>query len=526
MRSLFLKQETLFILANIAMLILIIPVLILLVFIGNNMDYWVYMKMQTLRSNLFLFAVVVVCFLMYLFLAKWINNKIDLSHKRNNFIINLILILLFVGIYFVNIEIVKEIAFRLPWDIMVARGAALEIAAEQSMGYQSYFSMYSNNIPIAYILGKLYNMSLEWKQYELPAEFFWIQINCVFLSVAGYFCCLTVKKLTQKVMPIMFALVSYLGLVAMSAWKMAPYTDTYGIVFPIMSIYFYISYKDTNISWKKMLWIILSLFLAMMGGFIKPSLYIVIVAIGIIEMLGVLEKFKENIIWLCITCGLLVIFSVGTVKYKEYIITNIGLEFNQEVEQSWHHYFLMGLNEETTGGYNSEDVGLVGEYQDNKAERIKTELKLATDRIAERGFAGTIYFWLRKMVMTFNDGTFGWRTEVWVDSYYDELASDNDWTQFLRSIYWEGSLVGVYNTICQFLWIFVIVCIPGVCFVKGDTRKKYIILTIVFLGIFMYQMLFEARARYLFVFLPVLILISACGIEEYTNILLRKKTKV
>ena len=217
MRSLFLKQETLFILANIAMLILIIPVLISLVFIGNNMDYWVYMKMQTLRSNLFLFAVVVVCFLMYLFLAKWINNKIDLSHKRNNFIINLLLILLFVGIYFVNIEIVREIAFRLPWDIMVARGAALEIAAEQSMGYQSYFSMYSNNIPIAYILGKLYNMSLEWKQYELQAEFFWIQINCVFLSVAGYFCCLTVKKLTQKVMPMMFALVSYLGLVAMSA---------------------------------------------------------------------------------------------------------------------------------------------------------------------------------------------------------------------------------------------------------------------------------------------------------------------
>ena len=130
------------------------------------------------------------------------------------------------------------------------------------------------------------------------------------------------------------------------------------------------------------------------------------------------------------------------------------------------------------------------------------------------------------MVMTFNDGTFGWRTEVWVDSYYDDLASENDWTQFLRSIYWEGSLVGAYNTICQFLWIFVIVCIPGVCFVKTDTRKKYNILTIVFLGIFMYQMLFEARSRYLFVFLPVLITIAACGIEEYTNILLRKKTKV
>lgn len=44
----------------------------------------------------------------------------------------------------------------------------------------------------------------------------------------------------------------------------------------------------------------------MMGGFIKPSLYIVIRAIGIIEMLGVLEKFKNYYGY--IMCALLVIF--------------------------------------------------------------------------------------------------------------------------------------------------------------------------------------------------------------------------
>lgn len=522
MKSLLMKQEKLFILANLIMLILIIPVLFSVVFIGNNMDYWVYMKLQTLRSNLFIFAVVVVCFLIYLSLTKLINNRIDLSHNRTNLIINLILILFFVGIYFVNIEISKAIAFRIPWDIMVVRGGAFEIAAEQSMGYQAYFSMYSNNIPITYILGKLLNMCSEWKQYAFPAEFFWIQINCVFLSVAGYFCCTTVKKLTKKVMPVMFALVSYLVLVAMSAWKMAPYTDTYGIAFPIMSIYFYINYRDTNSKWKKIVSLILSLFLGMIGGFIKPSLYIVIIAILIIELLAVIETFKDKIKWFLFMSALVVFFSIGTEKYLEYIITNIGFEFNQELEQSWHHYFLMGLNEKTTGGYNSEDVSLIGKYQDNKAERNKTELKLAYERIAERGFAGTIYFWLRKMVMTFNDGTFGWRTEVWVDSYYDDLASNNDWTGLLRSIYWEGPLVGAYNTICQFVWIFVIVCIPGICFSKGNTVKKYNILTIVFLGIFMYQILFEARARYLFVFLPVLITISACGIEEYANFKVKK----
>ena len=40
-----------------------------------------------------------------------------------------------------------------------------------------------------------------------------------------------------------------------------------------------------------------------------------------------------------------------------------------------------------------------------------------------------------------------------------------------------------------------------------------------FLGIFLYLMLFESRARYLFCFVPVLVVQAALGLENYSIIL-------
>lgn len=522
MKNLSMKKERLFLLANIIMLFLIMPVLFFVVVMGNEMDYWDAMKIQTIAINGVLFGISIVCFLIYFCFNK-ITKNIYTDSNRRNLLLNVFLIASFVGIYYINVAISKEIAFRLPWDIMIVRGGALDVAAEKNFGYQCYYSMYTNNIPIVYILGKLIKKISEWEAYKYPLEFFWIQVNCILVSVAGFYCCLTVKKLTKKIMPILFTLISYLVLVAMSAWKIAPYTDTFGMVFPIMCIYFYICYRENCLTWKKVTYLSFSLTLVMIGGFIKPSLYIFVLAIVIIESIRLVTNFKKAIGYFLITVCLLFCLLIGTDKYKEYIISDIGFDFNQEIEESWQHYFLMGLNEETTGGYNSDDVAIIGQYQESKADRSIAEIQLAFERMEERGFVGSSYFWLKKMVMTFNDGTFGWRTEVWVDSYYEGLSSDNEWMDILRSIYWDGPFVGAYNTLCQFAWIFVILCIPGICFCKGSKLENYIILTMCFLGIFFYQLLFEARARYLFVFLPLLISISACGIDNYCSLILNKK---
>lgn len=130
------------------------------------------------------------------------------------------------------------------------------------------------------------------------------------------------------------------------------------------------------------------------------------------------------------------------------------------------------------------------------------------------------------MVMVFNDGTFGWQSEVWIQEYYPaDLASDSESMELLRNIFWPTSLYsGRFNAFCQLAWIFCLLGISGICFCRRKQSEKdiplsgeYTVLVVSFLGIFCYQMLFEARARYLLVFLPLLIAIASCGMWQYVG---------
>lgn len=506
---------------QIVMLVSFLPVLFCVGVIGNHMDYWDAMKIETRLSGQVLFLIAVIGVFVCIFLF-WKCNKLKLCGKVN-WVANLVLIALFLGLYFVNVWIAKEICFYLPYDVMIVRGVAYKIAKREDMGYYYYLSMYPNNIPISYILGRLYRKATEIKNYAYPFayDFIWIQVNCAIISIAGFFSCLTVKKLTRSLMPVIAMFFMYLFLGGISAWKIAPYTDTYGMIFPILCIYFYICYRQAKRSWNRWLWLFLSVAAGMAGGFIKPSVYVLILALLGVEFIDLLRHFKKQWGYFLAEIVLALVLLGGSRVYRENIIEEIGLDYNKEIEAGWQHYFLMGQNEETTGGYCSDDMAIWGEYQTSKKERCQAELERAGERLKARGFAGSIYFCLRKMTMTFNDGLFGWKTEVWKDQDYSEnMASHTAATQRLRSIFWGNDLnfdVGGYNALCQLVWYFALLGIPGLCIVPKDKRERICILIVSFLGIFFYQMLFEARSRYLFVFLPVILSASVCGFCEYAD---------
>lgn len=507
-------QDRIFLCINVFMVAVFAPIFFCVVFVGNNMDYYTGNKLATLLPNwvLFLIAFLGVGAACFLF---WIERNHCLSTKGNR-IANIVFALLFVALYFANVRITKEIAFKLPWDIMVVRCVACDLARGKELGYFYYLSTYSNNIPIVYILGKLCKRAQEMPDYPYVAEFIWLQVNCAWFSIGGYFSCLLVKRLTRKLMPTVLACLLYLALVGISPWKMAPYTDTYGMIFPVMCIYFYLCFRDSEKTAVKYPCLLLSLLSGMLGGFIKPSLYLVVIAIVAVELARIPARGRKEWQFLCIEMLLVLLLLLGQREYKNHIIDEIGLDFNGEIEADWQHYFMMGLNEENTGSYHSADTTVFGEFQFSKSDRQRACMERAVARLKERGVFGTVWFWMRKMTMTFNDGSFGWECEVWIDDYYQDLASNSAFTQWMRDIFWTNSrYTGRYNTFCQLAWIFCMTGFLGSCLYKGEEREKYIIFSVVFLGIFLYQMLFEARARYLFTFLPLLIAISVCGMWQY-----------
>lgn len=506
-------KDRIFLLVNILMTALFVPVFFCVIFVGNDMEYYEGLKLAVLLPNWVLFLIVslgmgAVCFLFWM-------GKNRLSSKGNR-TANLIFAVLFFILYFVNVRITREIAFKLPWDIMVVRNVACDFARGKNLGYFYYLSMYSNNIPIVYILGKLFKRAQEMADYPYIAEFIWMQVNCIWFSIGGYFSCLLVKKWTHRIGSAVLTFLLYLALVGISPWKMAPYTDTYGMVFPVVCIYFYLCFRDSKSSAVRYLYLTLSLLTGMLGGFIKPSMYLVVIAVAVVELVRIPAEDRKEWIYFLVGILLVIFLTVGQKECKNNIINEIGLDFNEEIEADWRHYFRMGLNEENTGSYHSADTTIFGEFQTSKSDRQRACIEGAMARLKERGVLGTIWFWMRKMTMTFNDGTFGWECEVWIDDYYPDLATDSSFTQLMRDIFWTNSrYTGRYNTFCQLAWIFCMTGFPGICLCRREKRAKYAIFPVVFLGIFLYQMLFEARARYLFAFLPLLIAVSVCGMWQY-----------
>lgn len=252
---------------------------------------------------------------------------------------------------------------------------------------------------------------------------------------------------------------------------------------------------------------------------IKPSVYVILIAVIIAEIVCCLLKKQTKWQHLLLQAAVILIMLAGAEHCQRFMVDRIGLDINETIEIGAAEYFYMGLNEETTGSYSGDGMDIVGEFQfTDRKEREYIAFQRALGRMEEKGFWGMLSFWLRKQVMTFNDATYGWDTEVWIHDYYSPVVStDTPFMTFLREIYWTGSYVGAYNTLMQLIWIYCLLGIPGML-LPDRKEKSGVILTLCFMGVFFYQMLFEARARYLFVFLPLLLVCATYGMYRYSGL--------
>lgn len=483
-------------------------------FVGHKMGYWDEIKSHLLFQAVVMTAFAAVILLIAILLLRE-GRKICLT-RRLNTISNIVLALLFLTIWFLNNWISKEIATMLPADISVVQGTAYQVAEGTDLGYQFYYSIYPNNIPIAWILGKLYAFArINFGEHYNVPELFWFQVECVLFSATGFFICLSVKKLTKNIMATGIAFVISFFLVCLSPWKTAPYTDGFGILFPVLAIYCYLSYKEAKSDVGRLISIGCAILFAMIGGFIKPNIYLVVMAIVAVELIDTIKK-KKTLCYVVAEIVMVAVLGFGAVKARDAILGDMGLEFNKEMSASWQHYFCMGLNEDTTGGWNGDDSSIfaIEQYQ-TKTVRNHYELLKGFERIKERGLWGSLSFYLKKMVMVFDDGTFGWSTEVISIDNYQPIDSHSHWTVLLREYFRPnaGHLIFT-NTIMQVIWMFCLMGIPGII---ARQKEEHLILAMSFLGVFFYQLLFEARARYLFVFLPLLIVVAVCGMDEYAK---------
>lgn len=410
------------------------------------------------------------------------------------------------------------------WDAGIIQDTTLsEFYKAYDKINSGYFSWFPNNILIVWVFAKVTEFAnfcgLEHLEYApvifqciLDALTVWL----VYLVTYGFTDNYRISWLTY-VIAYLFA--------GMSPWFMVAYSDATGIIFPILMLWLYQRARRSRKRWAALFFSLLLGMTGIAGYHIKPQCVIMLMAIVIIDIIycfgrnfrGEIYHFFARLAAYAMGIGIIALV------YNSAIIPSLHIEINSDTTIGWQHYFMMGLNEQSDGVYAVEDYQFTKSFVAN-AERNTADLEEAGKRIKAYGFKGLIRHLSRKELVNYGDGTFAWGVEG------GSFSGDPEWATNLSSglvrsyIKPEGKHYREFISNKQFLWVIIIVLQLFVVFFNknslgSDNDRSVLAMITSVIGITIFELLFEARARYLFCFTPVYVILAVWGLRNLFHII-------
>ena len=413
-----------------------------------------------------------------------------------------------VGLFFMLFQIwlMKYYSFQTGWDVQGIVMSAWQAARGEVIDVYT-FSVYPNNILLTYIFSRVLRLGLklglaEYHAYDL------LLIGQSFLSfLTGLLTYYVLRVLTKNRNLAFSGYLVYLLLVGLSPWVSIPYSDASGIFFPVAILALFIT-PTLKPGWGIAKWVAIG-FLSWFGYQIKPTVFIVLIALLIIEFFTSCRQrrllpFGTNVLLLAVG----VFLSSVCVSFA---VRDFGYEVDPEKTFGPAHFLAMGLNENSMGFWAAEDVNYSESFLTSD-ERTQADLDLVKQRLEKMGVSGLLRQYKRKLLTNFNDGTFAWAEEgnffrIIPESSNEKLAS------FIRSFYYvDGVHYHLFLNFAHALWLAVLFLSAFSCLTEQRTEVSVIMLTL--LGFVIYGLLFEARARYTYLFSPFFIILSVLGLHS------------
>ncbi|MBO5998267.1 MAG: hypothetical protein J6P87_01110 [Lachnospiraceae bacterium] len=422
-------------------------------------------------------------------------------------------------LFILQLFISYNIYFETGWDagenvmtdaLALAYGESIpDIAA-------GYYSMYPNNIFILFIEKTIFSILRRAGIVSFPAALYvFVVLQCILSCLTGYMLFCIIKELNpgkHAEGAAVFGWFIYVLLIGLSPWLVVVYTDSLALILPVSMVYLYLKIRKKE-RYTMLYWSLVCI-LAYWGYRLKATAAIMFIALMMTEVFSVgaesvlskgsglrktLSGFAAKIIILVL------VFLVSGAAYRG-IENNIGFAVDKEKEFTFRHYLMMGWNEESTGTFNYEDVDrsmFINDYEYRNDE----DLTEAKHRIRQMLPFGVIPFQARKTLVNFHDGTFSFGIEG--NFYMRTFASRSAVTDILRSIFWDTGKNYRYLALTeQAGWITVLfLCLlNGILNFGKKPDPAGCMILIAVTGVFLFVELFEARARYLYIYVPVFII--------------------
>lgn len=478
-------------------------------------------KQKFIMSNIGLIIItfVILAALTIVLYKKY--NLIEMMLSRNWQIkITVAVILLLI----IQIFICSRITFFTGWDARNVFLNAQRIARGEFGNLDNlYFSRYPNNIFITGIFSGIIKICSFFCVNDNENQLIALAVvQCVLSSVAGLLIFLTIKDWLKSLTLSWVGWIAYVILLGTSPWLVIPYSDSMGILIPILILRIYHFIQNGKRVYIK--WIAVSV-LAFIGYHIKPQTLIVFIAVLIIESAHLIseadkKKLKKSAFVIAVIAVVVIVSSAANQFYRE----SLGFKLDKNKEMGMMHFAMMGLNNVTDGVYYAEDVKYSFDFPDVKS-RNAGNMKVIKERIANYNGIDFMMHIIRKALINFNDGTFayGKEGEFYVKEFPDK---DKVISPMLRSIFWvSGKNYGAFAAVKQSVWLLNLMLMIGFVISYSKFRiedKEQQSLYLSLIGITVFEMIFEPRARYLLVYGPFFIIAGVMGYQYITKIIKKK----
>ena len=398
------------------------------------------------------------------------------------------------------------------WDAgRVLKDAMYSVIGWDWMVDVNYFSYYPNNKGI-FLLDYAVCRHLYGTAHFSTANavIMIMRIEAFISAITAYLIYRVTHIITNDAKASYLAWVIYALLLGLSGWVIVPYTDMTVILLPLLIYYIYLRMSGDRRDYIR--WFFIAFFTAA-GFIVKPTVAIMLIAI-VIGM--IVFRFGEMISKLRSPWGVLRIAAIiaivfctmfSTSKLCDAAIESTGMVLDEEKNTGPLHMLMMGLNDSNDGAMTWDDIAFSQKFE-TKSERTAAQLDRIEMIFRSYRPSSFISHLSRKALVVFNDGTFAWGEE---GGFYDEQLTHTFIGSILKSFTYKGGnhYIG-FSTIFQIIWYMVLLMLVFVCRIKCD--EKHIIPAVAVVGIIIFNLLFEARARYLIVYAPVIIVVAVTGL--------------
>lgn len=385
------------------------------------------------------------------------------------------------------------------WDMGVVYNAADYFVTNGSfdMGKYDYFLWFPNNSPLYNIFVVLFGF---FKAVGIANTSLALNIFNGGLLLA----CAWLTELTVQT----FAGREYTGtgfmlcvaLCPFSLYTVLAYTDTFSMVFLSAAMYFYARFvknkgnRVVNIA-------AFALFIAF-GASLKISVLIPAIA-AIIDIVLKTDRVKDTLVSVALVVAI-AFGGFGIMKYAhEHSPFLPEYDYNYTIPHT--HWVMMGLN--GLGGYSDDDYQNITLKYPDKATRQQANIDQISRRVKEKGFDGMITHIENKLSFIYSEGTFGACYKL-----DRAVVRPNGLHEYIIYLGEKFEILGYFSLALFMDMLLAIVLAVFAAIKRKDTSAVMPAVSLV--GVTLFLLLWEARARYILNFLPLFVLVAVFGIKQ------------